>query len=182
VVIAELDNGGLGNILDFTLADANGFDVIGPMPALAANDSIVIYNLASSGTVANAYSGDNRGAYSSSAGNTITLSPAKQFPYPSPGKRFQVVQHAVTYECNPTTGQLRRYWDYGIPATQDTPPTTPNSALLATGIATGGGVPGCSITYTASSERTSVVGLALRIERNGEFVRLFQQVHVNNAP
>jgi len=35
------------------------------MPALAAGDSIVIYNLAASGATANAYVGDNRAAYSS---------------------------------------------------------------------------------------------------------------------
>src|SRR5207247_9769103 len=53
-----------GDPLDFTnpLGDSS-FDVIGTMPTLAAGDSIVIYNLASSGTTANAYVGDNRGAY-----------------------------------------------------------------------------------------------------------------------
>src|SRR5256885_12610462 len=172
---AEKDNAGLGDTLDFTLADTS-FDVVGPMPTFSGGESIVIYNLASSGTIANAYGGDNRGAYSSSAGNTITLSPSKQFPYPSPGKRFSVVQYAVTYECNPTTGELRRYWNYGIAATQATPPVTPNNALLANNIAS------CSFSYTTSGSRTGVVGLAVQVTRSGESVRLFQQVHVNNAP
>lgn len=175
---ADLDSGGAGNILDFTTADAS-FDVVGPMPTFAGGESIVIYNLASSGTIANAYSGDNVGAYSSSAGNTITLSPEKQFPYPSPGKRFHVVQYAVTYECNPTTRELRRYWNYGIAAAQATPPTTPNTALLANNIAA---TNGCSFTYTQTGARTGVVGLAVRVERSGELVQLFQQVHVHNAP
>jgi MSHA biogenesis protein MshO len=147
------------------------------MPTFAGGESIVIYNLAYSGTIANAYFGDNRGAYSSSAGNTITLSPAFKFPYPSPGKRFSVVQYAVTYECNPTTGELRRYWNYGIAAAQATPPVTANTALLANSITS------CNFTTsTASDARTGVVGLAIRIERNNEAVPLFQQVHVNNAP
>jgi MSHA biogenesis protein MshO len=174
---AEKDNAGLGDTLDFTFADTS-FDVVGPMPALAAGDSIVIYNLAATGTTANAYSGDNRRAYSSSTGNNITITPTTAFPYPSPGKRFQVVPYAVTYGCNPTTGELRRYWNYGISAAQATPPVGGSSALLANYVSA------CSFTYnpTGSSARTGIVGLAINIQRSGETVRLFQQVHVNNAP
>lgn len=173
----EADSAGAGEPLDFTAPDAS-FDVIGAMPGLAAGDSIVIYNLAASGTTANAYSGDNRGAYSSSAGSTITLSPAKQFPFPSPGKRFHVVQYAVTYACNPTTGELRRYWNYGIVAAQPTPPATPNNALLASDINN------CDFIYAATGARTGVVMLSLRVQRggSGESIRIFQQAHVNNVP
>src|SRR5207302_10441618 len=120
----EHDNGGGGNILDFTIADPDGFDVIGPMPTLAAGDSIVIYNLVASGTTANAYAGDNRAAVdvAASTATTIALAAATKFPFPSPGRRFQVVQSAVTYACNPATGELRRYWGYGIVDPQPTPP------------------------------------------------------------
>jgi MSHA biogenesis protein MshO len=172
---AEPDSGGGGNILDFAAAD-NAFDVIGALPSAAAGDYIVIYNLAFTGTVANAYSGDNRGTVASASGSTINLSPSKLFPFPSPGKRFQVVQHAVTYECDPGTGVLRRHWSYGISATQPTPPATSNNALLATSITA------CEFSYTETGARTGVVRLALTVERNSEKVRLFQQVHVNNAP
>ena len=172
---AEPDSSGAGNVLNFAAAD-NAFDVIGAVPALSAGDSIVVYNLAPTGTVANAYSGDNRGAYSSTAGSTINLSPSKLFPFPSPGKRFQVVQHAVTYACDPASGELRRYWGYGIAAAQATPPSTSNSALLATSITQ------CEFTYTEAGSRTGVVRLALTVERNLDRVRLFQQVHLNNAP
>lgn len=174
---AEAESGGGGNILDFSAADVS-FDVIGTMPSFAGGESIVIYNLAPSGAVSNAYSGDNRGAYLSNAGSTVTLSAAKLFPFSSPGKRFQVVQYAVTYECNPTTRQLRRYWNYGIAAAQATPPVTANNALLA------GDVAACGFTYQTSGPalRTGIVTLNLRIERSGELVRLFQQVHVNNVP
>jgi MSHA biogenesis protein MshO len=174
---AEPDSGGAGNILDFTTTDSS-FDVIGTMPPFAGGESIVIYNLASSGSVANAYIGDNRAAYSSNAANVITLAAAKQFLFPSPGKRFHVVQYAVTYACNPTTGELRRYWNYGFVDPQPTPPATANNALLATDIA------GCSFSSEASAAglRTGVLMLTLRVARNGESVRLFQQVHVNNVP
>jgi MSHA biogenesis protein MshO len=174
---SDVDSGGGGEPLNFAAADAD-FDVIGPMPARSAGASIVIYNLAFSGATANAYVGDNRGAYSSNTATTITLAPAKQFPFPSPGKRFQVVQHAVTYACNPTSGELRRYWSYGIVDPQPTPPATPNNALLASDIT------GCEFTYATSGVnlRTGVVTLSLKVERSGESIRLFQQVHVNNAP
>jgi MSHA biogenesis protein MshO len=176
---AQEDSGGLGNPLDFAAADLS-FDAIGALPTLAAGNSIVIYNLSASGAVANAYSGDNRAAYQSSAGQTITLSASKLFPFASPGNRFQVVQHAVTYGCNPTTRELRRYWNYGILAAQPTPPGSGDSALLA------GDVVFCSFTYDADPSGTAIrsglVALNLRVERAGEVIRLFQQVHVNNAP
>lgn len=175
---SDVDSGGAGEPLNFAAPDSV-FDVIGPMPALTAGDSIVIYNLAAGGATANAYVGDNRGAYSSNTATTITLAPAKQFPFPSPGKRFQVVQHAVTYACDPVTRELRRYWDYGIVDPQPTPPATLNNALLASDIAV---VDGCGFTYAATGQRTGVMTLALKIERSGESIRLFQQVHINNAP
>jgi MSHA biogenesis protein MshO len=177
---AEKDSSGGGNILDFTIVDPDGFDVIGTMPALAAGDSIVIYNLAASGATANAYVGDNRAAYSSVTPPTITLAPTKQFPFSSPGKRFNVVQYAVTYACNPTTHELRRYWGYGIVDPQQTPPATPNNALLASNVAA------CSFTYalTGAAQRTGVVMLSLQIQESGsnDSIQLFQQVHVTNVP
>jgi MSHA biogenesis protein MshO len=181
---ADVDSSGAGTILDFTTARTS-FDVIGPMPTFAGGESIVVYNLAASGTVANAYNGDNRASYSSSAGSTITMSAPFKFPYPSPGKRFNVVQYPVTYACNPTTGELRRYWNYGIAAAQATPPVGGSTALLANNVST---TNGCSITYSQTDSRTGVVGLALRIESgcptacSGEAVQLFQQAHVNNVP
>ena len=178
----ELDSGGAGDPLDLTVADT-AFDVIGTMPALAAGNSIVIYNLSPAGSTANAYSGDNRALVDvgSTSAPTIALNPGKKFPYESPGKRFHVVEQAVTYACDPLPagdGVLRRYWNYGIVDPQPTPPATGSAALLATNIS------GCSFTYTASgpTARTGVLALNLQISKDGETVRLFQQAHVNNIP
>jgi MSHA biogenesis protein MshO len=175
---ADFEGAGGGDPLDFTVEDPS-FDVLGPPISLDTGDSIVIFNLAWSGTIANAYLTNNNRAATSSTGTVSTITfppPGFKFPNPSPGRRFHVVDYAVTYECNPTTGELKRYWSYGIPATQATPPVGGSSALLANGVTA------CDITYTtAGGERTSVVGLAVRIG-SGESVRLFQQVHVNNAP
>ncbi|HSG99543.1 MAG TPA: pilus assembly protein MshO [candidate division Zixibacteria bacterium] len=177
---AAPDSAGAGDVLDFTAADL-AFDVIGTMPALAAGNSIVIYNLGPSGSTANAYSGDNRAAYSSNTATTITLSAAKLFPFQSPSKRFQVVEGAVTYACDPLpagAGTLRRYWNYGIVNSQPAPPTGGSNALLATNISA------CSFTYTANdaTARTGILALNLEISEGGETVRLFQQAHVNNVP
>jgi MSHA biogenesis protein MshO len=181
----DLDSGGLGNILDFTSVDT-AFDVIGPVPTLTGTESIVVYNLTSDPlvTTANAYYGDNRGTSASSAGSTVSFTAPKPggvsspFPFSSPGKRFQVVQYPVTYRCDLGTGQLTRYWNYTIVLAQPTPPSGGSSALLADNITA------CNFTYTtsATSGRTGVVSLSLQIERNGEKVQLFQQVHVNNVP
>lgn len=183
---SEVDSGGAGDPLNFTIADAT-FNVIGPMPAMAAGDSIVIYNLNWDPAIvtANAYIGDNRAAYASNTATTVTLSAAKLFPYASPGKRFQVVQFPVTYACDPVGGTVRRVAGYAIQAAQPNnvaaPPlsTAPSNTLLATSITS------CSFTYVAgsgSTQRTGVVSLTLQVEQAGEKVKLFQQAHVNNVP
>jgi len=177
---AATDSAGAGDVLEFVAADAS-FDVIGTMPTLAAGNSIVVYNLSPTGSTANAYSGDNRAAYSSNTSTTITLSPSKLFPFQSPAKRFQVVEGAVTYACDPLpagAGVLRRYWNYGIVSSQPAPPTGGSNALLATNIS------GCSFTYSSSggTARTGILALNLEITEGGESVRLFQQAHVSNVP
>ena len=180
-----------GDFLDFTVPDAT-FDVIGAMPTFLGGESIVIYNLASSGATANAYVGDNRALVNvpATTATTIALTAATKFPFPSPGKRFQVVQYPVTYACDPLpagTGQLRRYWGYDIQPSQPTPtPASPPAgsgsaqALLASNVAA------CSFTYVTSgaAQRTGVVMLSLQIQESGsaDTIRLFQQVHVTNVP
>jgi len=115
---AEPDSSGAGDILNFVAADAS-FDVIGTMPTLAAGNSIVIYNLSPTGSIANAYSDDNRGAYSSNTATTITLSPAKLFPYQSPGKRFR---WSSMQSPTPATRSARR----PCAASPATPSSRPN--------------------------------------------------------
>ena len=183
---SDVDSGGGGDPLDFTTADAT-FNVIGPMPALAAGNSIVIYNLNPDPAVAtaNAYVGDNRAGYSSNTATTITLAAATLFPFTSPGKRFQVVQHPVTYVCDPGVGTLRRISGYAIQAAQPNSvaaaplSTAPSNALL------GSSITGCSFTYVTAggaTQRAGVVSLNLQVQQAGESVRLFQQAHVSNVP
>ncbi|MCW5603028.1 MAG: prepilin-type N-terminal cleavage/methylation domain-containing protein [Burkholderiales bacterium] len=174
----QLDDGGNGDVLDFTAAD-DSFDVLGPMPAFAGGEFIVVYNLFADPAVntSNAYGGDNRAVYAGNAGGTITLAAPRLFPFASPARRFHVVQHAVTYECNPAAGTVRRYWNYPIALVQGTPPAGGNDALLVDGVS------GCGFAYEAGvTQRSGLVSMRLQITQEGETVSLLQQTHVTNVP
>ncbi|MFZ5511950.1 MAG: prepilin-type N-terminal cleavage/methylation domain-containing protein [Pseudomonadota bacterium] len=184
---------GGGDVLDFNTADG-GFDVTGPVPVYGNTDSIVIYNLGPA-SAADAYSGNNRGAVTSAnpagglfssdaAPHTVTFG-ATNFPSPSPGARFHLVQTPVSYECapdaaNPATGVLRRYAGYNFSAAQPTPPPTPpaTSNVLVAGVAE------CAIAYdpNVTRTRTGLVTIWLRLEAQGESARLVHQIHVHNQP
>jgi len=184
---AELDSGGGGNPLDFTAADTT-FDVLGPMPTLAAGNGIVVYNLYSTGTTSNAYFGDNRANYSSVSAPTITITAVTSlpFPAPSPGKRFHVVSGPVTYGC--VGSQLLRYSGYAYNAAQVAPPVgATTTAVLAANVNTGPS--GCQFVYSANAltESIGTVSMVLQIDSLAasgatEKVRMFQQAQVSNLP
>lgn len=173
-----------GDFLSYTSTADTSFDVLGPLPAIAANDFIVIYNLGPGNTPADAYNGGNRAQVQSVAGNLVTLT-ANPFasqspPLPSPDNRFQVVPgstRAVTYACpSATAGNLTRQWNYGFNAAQVTPPVGGSSATLA-GNAT------CAVEYTANATgRNALLNITLTLTSGGESVSLFQQIHVDNVP
>lgn len=178
---AEVDSGGLGNILDFAAADTT-FDVLGPVPTLGSH--IVVYNLYNSGTTSNAYFGDNRASFTaaSPASPNITIG-STQFPEPSPAKRFHVVSGPVTYGC--TGGQLVRYSGYAYNTAQVAPPAGGSSAVLAGNVDVGE----CQFVYNSASltERIATVSIILQINSipaggGLERVRMFQQAQVSNAP
>lgn len=174
-------SGGSGsnlNFLDFTTADTS-FQVIGTAPTFATGDYLAIANLGP-GSGADAYAGDNIVPITGIAGGVISFG-AFRFPVPSPGFRYFIVNSRVTYRCDRTTGELRRYWGYGMPPAgglQPTPPAGGGNALLANKVS------GCTITYDANvaNTRTGVVGLSLSLTEQNETVTLFQEVHVSNVP
>lgn len=183
----ESDGSTAGNFLSFTDTTIKTFDVLGPMPsnpAMAVNDYIVIYNLGSGYSPADAYTGGNRAQISGIASNVVTLltNPfaSQSPPLPSPNARFQVVPgdtKAVTYVCPTTTaGNLSRYANYGFNATQLAPTGTP-STLAANAT--------CTVDYTSTATGRNgllYVELKLTDSASGESVTLFQQIHVDNAP
>lgn len=188
---------GGGDVLDFSVADG-AFDVLGPVPVHDAGDGIAIYNLGP-GSVSDAYSGNNRSTLISSNSDSTSFSTdtsarqmtfaAIQFPAPSPSARFHVLTSPVSYACAPNAatpgaGELRRYADYGFAASQPTPPGVAAQVLV-------GHVAECEFDYneaalsassTSAHTRTGLVTLRLRLEQDGEAVKLVHQMQVVNAP
>ncbi|OGS93479.1 MAG: hypothetical protein A2061_07995 [Gallionellales bacterium GWA2_59_43] len=170
--------------LDFSAADTC-FEVLGPMPAVAAGDQIVVYNLGIPG--ADAYAGSNRSAVAAAAAPTITIAPFL-YPFDSPGQRFHVISTPVTYACAPAAGgvggTLTRWQGYAIQAAQPVAlPAGGTSALLAANVSN------CNFAYDGFvvAQRTGLVTMRLGITEatsNGgsEAVTLYSATHVSNQP
>jgi MSHA biogenesis protein MshO len=182
-----------GDPLDFTVADPS-FDYIGSALNAAPYNVVpgwwvVIFNMSAtdfSGSVPNAYFGNNRSQITAITANNITINATTPFPYESPGRRFQVVDTPVTYECNSTTGRLTRYWGYAIQATQPTSflASTPNALLAGSANASVFNCPQ-AFTYTSGvTDRSGIVEILLYVKNttNNEQVSLYHEVSVNNAP
>lgn len=194
---SETDTTATADTLNFSATDTT-FDQLGPLSVLPGqtilpnSDSVVIYNLGPGIPNADAYVGSNRSLITGMPAGALANEQriqiaAKQFPFESPGNRFQVIEGPVSYVCNITTGQLRRYWGYPIQAAQPTAATLAtlggaSSALLATNVGS------CIFDYNPGiTARSGLVALTLVItEANTsgipESVRLYHEVHVTNAP
>ena len=191
---AANNGAGAGDFLDFTLSDSS-FDQFGPFATgtgqsiVNNSDILVIYNLGI--PQANAYALDNTATITSTGAGVlpneykINFSP-KQFPFESPGARFQVVEGPVTYACDTTTGKLMRYWAYPISAIQPTAASlaasTASRALVASNVS------GCAFDYTPGvTARSGVVALTLKITESAagesaESAQLYHEAHVTNVP
>jgi MSHA biogenesis protein MshO len=189
-----------GDFLSFTDAADTKFHVLGKtsnattaFDYIAAGDYVVIYNLGSGYTPADAYTGGNRALVSSvtcgGSGTppcyvTLASNPfaAQSPPLPSPNSRFQVVPggtQAVSYVCS--GGQLQRYANYGFNAAQACPPAGTPATLAGGGTTTAA----CTIEYTSNATGRNgllFIGLTLTDTPSSESVTLFQQIHVDNAP
>lgn len=198
-----------------TSFDALGttFDTLGPSAltgqAVAVNDMVVVFNVTSSAAVTegNAYTVNTAscsgGPFSTSC-NTARVTAVgagslanerkitfanRQFPFASPGNRFQIAEGPVTYECAPNpvlnangdgVGTLRRVSGYTIALAQPTGTYAgaPTSGLLANNVTA------CDLTYdqAAVTQRFGLVSLRLELARGGERVSLYHEVHVSNVP
>jgi MSHA biogenesis protein MshO len=114
--------------------------------------------------------------------NLVTLSPAFQFAFGSPGKRVYLVSGPVSYLCDTAAATLTRYTGYAILSAQ---PTTA-AALLAAGASAAlvaANVAGCQFVLTAgTAQRNALATLTLQISQSGESVQLLNEVQVVNAP
>lgn len=179
-------------------ASSDSFDVLGGLPGDVAvgaagracadmdtgtEDCMVINNTGTTGF--DAYNADNVAAITdaapgSSNPDTLTFdigggSTPPAFPAHSSNQRFQVFDTVVTYAC--TGNRINRHHDYGLNPTQVAPPTDGVVSLLARDVIA------CNFTYTAGAgRRHGLVTIDLTIRRDGETVRLVDQVHVVNVP
>lgn len=181
------------NVFRFGVADTC-FGTLGQLPNFATivpnSDYIVVYNLGSGFTNADAYasgpaSGGNKSLITAVAagagGENIIRMASNNFNLDSPGRRFQVVSGPVTYACDPSAavGTLQRISTYNISAAQPTPP-----AGVAARIAQN--IVGCTITYNQNviNQRAGIVAVWLNFAdpSGGSSVNLFQQIQVSNVP
>lgn len=176
--------------LDFSAAVAS-FDMIGSLPGLGATPlfaladvrEVAIYNLGIPD--ADAYRSESTSTFSGLAGSTVSMA-AKQFPFPSPGNRFQLIGGPVSYVCTLAVtgrdgaGSLRRITGYAKQATQPLDPASlPNasSALLASHVSA------CSVDYAqAVVDQWGLLSVNMQLRREGENVSLHHEMHINNAP
>ncbi len=168
--------------------------IIGPVnpgPAGQANclngnsDCLVIYNTGIGVGYFNAYNGDNIAAITAVGVNTLTYNNgiAWSFPFPIPpsaSQRFYIVDGPVSFVCDSSTGELRRYQGYGISPAQPVPPAGTGN-LLADNIQN------CAsaFSYAASPGiRHGLVTFQLEVvdAATNEGVSLLYQAHVVNVP
>jgi MSHA biogenesis protein MshO len=174
---------------------ATSFNLIGPPLTLAANQSLVFYNLGPGITGSDAYAANGTAAEQASANrrsatngagpaSTITLSSLAGLPVGdfAPPYRVTAVSAPVSYRCDLAAGTLTRYTGYGFLASQPTPPTGGSSALLASGVTA------CSFSYdsNAVAARAALITLRLALatttSAGQETVTLHHAVHVDNLP
>ncbi|HME40753.1 MAG TPA: prepilin-type N-terminal cleavage/methylation domain-containing protein [Steroidobacteraceae bacterium] len=191
------DSGPLANpalALDFTAPDG-AFATTVPftqltLPWTSSAYYLVIYNVGVPG--ANAYQMSNVitpagttitiSAGASPNQNLVTLSPAFQFAFGSPGKRIYLVSGPVSYLCDTAAGTLTRYSGYAIASAQPVSAATlagagATSALVAADVG------GCQFTYSpGTAQRNALATLSLQITQSGESVQLLHEVQVVNAP
>ncbi len=170
---------GTGDILDLTSADTS-FDVLGGLQHFSGitlgTDRIVIYNLGATGTVANAYAGDNSTlVLAGSTANSLTFN--KQFPFASPYQRFFIVDEAITYMIS--DGKLTRHTSYVYNNTQHNPVSPDDGDLVASFVHQ----VDSEFTYSSGTAgRSGLVAIQLAVESQDERITLLHQVHVDNAP
>lgn len=178
---AETDNTGLGDPLDFSVADSS-FDMLGLNTALPADQQIIagdvvaVYNLGAG--INDAYNGDNIATVSSVttgalANETNITIASKLFPLASGSKRFLVIpkdEKVVAYVCS--GDKLYRTASSTFTSTCPT-----SGSILANNVSM------CSFSYNGSDlQRNALVQLTIKFTDSAETISLYHEVHVNNTP
>lgn len=182
----ETSGGAGSDPLDFTAADTS-FQAFGTLTAVA-NTRAVIYHTGQAG--ADAYAGDSVITPAATAvvvapaspESAITVGAPHLFPFDSPDRRFYLIDSPVSFLCDPAAGTLTLYSGYAIAAAQPTAAAAAPLSAATTVARVVNNVTACSFTYAPGApNRSSVVTLALTLQRDGTLVRLLQQAHVVNG-
>lgn len=169
---------GTGNPLDFG-TNNDSFDVLGPaVPQVNSGDGLVIYNMGIPG--ADVYNGDDYRPLSTTGTNLSVLGfTGSPFPYPSPGRRFYIVNTATLYVCDAATNRLLMYTGYpvvaGLPASAaDLAAYTPSIIAEFVGQ--------CNFSLdNGVMQHSGVLSMTLQLTRNGASVRLFHMIDLVNS-
>jgi len=112
----------------------------------------------------------------------VTLSPAFQFAFGSPGQRVFLVSGPVSYLCDTAAATLTRYSSYTIASAQPASAAALNAAGASAALVASN-VVGCQFVLSAgTAQRNALATLTLQIAQSGESVQLLHQVEVVNAP
>jgi MSHA biogenesis protein MshO len=112
----------------------------------------------------------------------VTLSPAFQFAFGSPGQRVFLVSGPVSYLCDTAAATLTRYSSYTIANAQPASAAALNAAGASAALVASN-VAGCQFVLSAgTAQRNALATLTLQIAQSGESVQLLHQVEVVNAP
>jgi MSHA biogenesis protein MshO len=188
--------GGAAAMLEFSAAD-DSFNVIGdfaqtPKPFSSTTSFLSVYNVGVPG--ADAYELAN---VITPAGtqidivdaalpgeDRITLSPAFQFAWGSPGQRIFLVDGPVSYLCDSASETISRYSGYAIAAAHSSRDSA--AELLAAGAISdvvADRIGACSFSYSpGTAERSGVLTIEVQVTEDGETVNLLVQSHVANTP
>lgn len=151
---------------------------------IAVGDRVVVYNLGSGISGADAYATTNPNWASIASVAVSTVNAAETaiginstlFPLASPNNRFFVVpstEKIVTYVCS--GGRLLRSADHAY--TNSCPTSGATVSVLATNVA------GCNFVYNGSDlQRNGLVQLSVSFTDDAETVSLYHEVNVNNTP
>jgi MSHA biogenesis protein MshO len=112
----------------------------------------------------------------------VTVSPAFQFAFGSPGQRVFLVSGPVSYLCDTVAATLTRYSGYTIASTQPVSAAVLNAAGAISALVAGN-VAGCQFLLSAgTAQRNALATLTLQLTQSGESVQLLHEVNVVNAP
>lgn len=167
---------GAGNVLSFGVPDT-GFDVLGPPVQTQAGDWVVVNNHL---PAADVWGGTSRAAYTGPPGLAATLQHAAHvFAADAPDRHFQIATSPVSYACDPTTGTLRRFSNYGNPGAAQPTAFGPGAQndLVATGIQR------CrAAEFVGTRRRAQTVAVEIGFFANGDRLTLADTIQVETPP